>query len=118
MRISDIYSTDGILKETGRRIKQARISADMTQKHLSEACGVSLRCVARLEAGEDVQFSNLIRVITALGLKDNLETLIPDQTLRPSYFVKEEKTRYRVRHKAGSDGESDSLKAWKWGDES
>ena len=46
-------------------------------------------------------------------MTDNLDYLIPDGTIRPSYLLRESKPRYRATpiNKRGSKTE------WKWGDE-
>lgn len=99
------------MDEIGRRIKIYRVSFGMTQEELAEKSGVSVRSISRLEQGSSVQMDNLLRILIALGLDSNIELLIPDQTQRPSYYLREsEKVRVRV-------GKDNKKQEFKWGDE-
>ena len=116
MSIRDIYSVDGILKEIGSRVRQYRISCSMTQKMLAVQSGVSLRSIVRLEAGEDIMFGNLIRILDSLGLKNNLEMLAPDMSRRPSHLVSGNGQRKRASSPR-TKMKVTAQKKWKWGDE-
>ena len=101
------------INEIGIRIKQYRINMEMTQQELADKAGISSRSVLRLEQGETVQLENFIRVLSALGIEDNLELLIPDQTKRPSYYLNNE-IKKRARKKKTN---LESGNRFKWGDE-
>ena len=101
------------INEIGIRIKQYRINMEMTQQELADKAGISCRSVQRLEQGETVLLENFIRVLSALGIEDNLELLIPDQTKRPSYYLNNE-IKKRVRKKKTN---LESGHRFKWGDE-
>ena len=99
------------IKELGQKIKTYRIMNEMSQQDLEDKSGVSKRSISRLEQGESVQADNLFKIIIALGLGDNIELLVPDQTKRPSYYLeKTEGTVKRVRKKREKN-------EFKWGDE-
>lgn len=99
------------IRELGQKIKTYRIMKDMSQQDLEDKSGVSKRSISRLEQGESVQLDNLFKILIALGLGENIELLIPDQTKRPSYYLKEsERQSKRVRRKPEKD-------VFKWGDE-
>lgn len=99
-------------KLIGNRIKQYRIYAGLSQKDLENESGVSVRSISRLEQGASIQLESLIKILLALNLEENIDLLIPDQTKRPSsYLKKSERPRQRVRKK---DGQASSFK---WGDE-
>lgn len=99
-------------KNIGERLKQYRINAEMTQQDLENKSGVSVRSISRLEQGSSVQLESLIKILSALNLESNLDLLIPDQTKRPSFYLKgNEKPKQRVRKKAKA---ADNFK---WGDE-
>lgn len=66
-----------MLEELGRRVRQQRITLELTQAGLAEESGVPLRAVERLEAGESIALEKFIRVLRALRLVWNLEQLIP-----------------------------------------
>ncbi len=99
-------------KLLGNRIKQYRINAEMSQQDLENESGVSVRSISRLEQGASVQLESLIKILMALKLDGNIDLLVPDQTKRPSYYLKDsERQRQRVRRKKSSTG------GFKWGDE-
>ena len=87
----------------------------MTQKQLADRSGVSLRSIQRFEKGEDIQFSNLVKLLNALGLTNNLEMLVPDVTGRPSAYVKQTPKRQRVR--VIKDDPVKDTETFKWGDD-
>lgn len=99
------------IKELGQKIKTYRIMSGMSQQDLEELSGVSKRSISRLEQGESVQVDNLFKILVSLGLGDNIELLVPDQTKRPSYYLeKSESIPQRVRKKTVKND-------FKWGDE-
>lgn len=99
------------IKELGQKIKIYRIMNEMSQQDLEDKSGVSKRSISRLEQGESVQVDNLFKILLALGLGNNIELLVPDQTKRPSYYLeKAESKPKRVRKKTGKS-------VFKWGDE-
>ena len=99
------------ISELGQKIKMYRIMNEMSQQDLEDKSGVSKRSISRLEQGESIQLDNLFKIIIALGLADNIEMLVPDQTKRPSYYLeKAENKPKRVRKKTEKTN-------FKWGDE-
>ena len=71
-----------------------------------------MRSISRLEQGASVQVESLFKILIALHLEENIELLIPDQTKRPSYYLKDyEKQKQRVRKKKVNNN------TFKWGDE-
>jgi len=99
------------ISELGRKIKQYRISQEMSQQDIVDATGISKRSISRLEQGESVQVDTLFKVLIALNLGNNIELLVPDQTKRPSYYLYAEKDRpQRVRKKIKKTN-------FKWGED-
>ena len=99
------------IEELGRKIKAYRIAKELSQQDICDMTGVSKRSISRLEQGETVQVDNLFKVLLALGLGNNIEMLVPDQTLRPSYYLKKaDEQPKRVRKKTVKN-------TFKWGDE-
>lgn len=99
------------IRELGQKIKTYRIMKEMSQQDLEDESGVSKRSISRLEQGESVQVDNLFKIIIALGLGENIELLVPDQTKRPSYYLdRRENKPKRVRKKTQKN-------EFKWGDE-
>ena len=69
---------DAVLGALGERLTRRRLDRDYTQVQLAERAGVGRRAVQRLEAGEPVLTSALIRVLRALGALDELDSGIPE----------------------------------------
>ena len=99
------------IKDLGKKIKIYRIMKEMSQQDLADQTGVSKRSISRLEQGESVQLDNLLKILLALELGDNIELLVPDQTKRPSYYL--DKTDSRPKRVRKRTEKSD----FKWGDE-
>ena len=99
------------IKDLGEKIKIYRIMKEMSQQDLEDQTGVSKRSISRLEQGKSVQLDNLLKILLALELGDNIELLVPDQTKRPSYYL--DKTDSRPKRVRKRTEKSD----FKWGDE-
>lgn len=56
------------ITEFSRRLTRHRLNQDLTQAQLAREAGISLRTVARIEAGDAVQLESFLRAIVALGL--------------------------------------------------
>lgn len=111
MRINPASSDTEVLLETGERLKRLRISSMMTQADLAAATGVSLRTIKNMEAGRDVAFSTMVRVMRILKVLQNLDDAIPEPTVSPNEIIRLGKQRQRVRRIVRKPA------AWKWGDE-
>lgn len=99
-------------KLLGERIKQYRVNAGVSQKDLEEISGVSVRSISRIEQGASVQLESIIKILSALNLDENLELLVPDQTIRPSYYLEHsERKKQRVRKRTNRKTH------FTWGDE-
>jgi transcriptional regulator with XRE-family HTH domain len=110
-RVSD----SAILSEVGKRISQARLNTNITQKYLAKEAGISHRTLTRIEVGESVQFINIIRVLRALNMLDNLNLLVPKTPESPLQKLKLKKQRQRASN------QQEKLKKdsnWTWGNES
>ena len=89
------------------------MNLQMTQAELSKMTGISLRNIVRIEKGEDTQIKNVIKILSALHLQNNLDLLIPDESDRPIYKIKSEKN--KKRNRASTVKSKDSK--YVWGDE-
>ena len=109
-------SSRSALHEIGSRLKAYRIDYPLSQVELADKSGVAVRSISRMESGEDIQFANLIKVLIALDLDDNLDMLVPDPTKRPSYYLNDKpivSQRKRARKKTLNTRDKDI----RWGDE-
>jgi transcriptional regulator with XRE-family HTH domain len=105
------------LAEIGARVKAYRIDYSLSQQELADKAGISRRSVVNMENGEDVQFSTLIKSLIALGLDSNLDMLVPDPKMRPSYYLKEKSVTHQ-RKRISKKKPKDPKTTFKWGDES
>ena len=102
-----------VLAELGLRLTQARLGRNFTQAQLADAAAVSKRTVERLETGQSVQLSNLVRVLDALDLTRNLELLVPAAGPRPMELLR---NRGKRRQRA-SRSKTDPGRPWAWNDD-
>lgn len=100
------------LKELGERIRQQRITRNYTQSQFGKKCGLSISTITRIENGEDSKLSNIIRVLSALDLQENLESLIPKQAVSYKQIYEQTPVRRRAARKHIAAG-----KAWVWGED-
>jgi putative transcriptional regulator len=80
-------SAAAIAEELGRRLKQARLNADLTQQQVSERSGVSRKVVLSAEHGK-VQLESLVAILQALKLTQNLGAFLPEQAISPLQLLK------------------------------
>lgn len=115
MDIEPHMSDKAILTDLGHRLNRRRIDLELTQAELAEEAGVSKRTVERVEAGESVQTTNLIRILRAMNLLDAFNAAIPVVGPRPMDLLKlRGKERQRASSKTRNQEPRDK---WSWGDE-
>ena len=89
----DFYTPSEISNILGDRLKQRRLSLNLTQKSLAEKSGVGVSTVARIESGQGGTLDNLIHIAIALGMVNEfaqlfvippagIEDIIAKQSLR------------------------------------
>ena len=97
MKISSNENEKAILVELGQRIKQNRISLNITQAELAQKCGVSPSTETRIENGEDSKMSNYIKILSGLNLLSNMDIMIPE--VQPDFKALYEQKASRKRAK-------------------
>jgi transcriptional regulator with XRE-family HTH domain len=121
MQITQYLPDEDVLAELGARLERVRLERNVTQRELAAAAGVGRKAVQRIEAGESITLTSLVRMLRALGLLEGLERLIPATTPSPIELLQ---TRGRPRRRAS--GERAKRKGsppperdnpWRWGDE-
>jgi transcriptional regulator with XRE-family HTH domain len=114
--ISPYASDDVVLRELGSRIAETRVRLETTQRDLADEAGVGIATVKRLEAGRAIGTDNLLRILRALGLIENLDRLVPPPPPSPIERLEQARgERRRARASRGRDGSRGP--AWRWGDE-
>jgi putative transcriptional regulator len=117
--MSTTMNDRAILAELGRRLEQIRLARNMTQQEVATRSGVARKAVQRLEAGQPVTTTNLIRVLGTLGLGDALDRLAPEPAPSPVDLYK---LRGKARRRASGGhakrrGPTGGATSWRWGDE-
>lgn len=116
MRIERTNSDEAVLAELGRRLARGRLERNLTQEQLAREAGISKATVERLEAGQPVNSTSLIRVLRSLDRLEGLDVLVPEPLPSPIERIRL-KGRER-RRAAGSRGAGRSQKTqpWTWAD--
>lgn len=76
MNSFDFYTAPEICTELGARLKQQRLLKPLSQEDLANKAGLGVSTVQRIEQGNGGTFENVIRLIMALGLIDQMESLL------------------------------------------
>ncbi len=114
MNIDGSNSEIEVLKELGVRLADYRIRVPLTQAELARKTGLSVHTITNIESGRSVQMSNLIKVLRALGLQQNLDIIVPKVIDHPTELHKIGRNRQRATSPVyRKNGESQ----FKWGDE-
>ena len=110
MKITRYENKQGILKEIGTRIKQYRISLNITQADFADRCGISSSTLVRIENGIDSKFSNFIKILNGLRLLENMDILVPE--MQPGFKALYEQKKPRQRAKSSRANPKSN---WVWG---
>ena len=101
-------SDKAILTELGERVSRQRLNRNVTQTDLAEKAGVARIVVQRLEGGRGCTLENLIRILRALELLDQLDAFLPEPGLSPLQLAK-----FRGRERLRAVGRRQGLAARK-----
>lgn len=83
----DNKTADAIAEEMGERLKQARLNRNLTQSQVAEVAGIARKTVISAEKGK-VQLNNLIAILMALDLTEQLDLFLPQQDISPLQLAK------------------------------
>ena len=109
MKISSNENEKSILAELGQRIRQNRISLNITQAELAQKCGVSPSTETRIENGEDSKMSNYIKILSGLNLLSNMDIMIPE--VQPDFKALYEQ---KVSRKRAKPTDKKPTSNWTW----
>jgi transcriptional regulator with XRE-family HTH domain len=118
MEIVNDHTDETVSRELGRRLRRFRLGRNLGQSQLAEQAGVGRATLQRLEDGEAVNLTTLLRVLRALDQLGTLDLLLPEPAPSP---LEELERRSGERQRAGAprgrDQEEEPDSPWRWGDE-
>jgi transcriptional regulator with XRE-family HTH domain len=118
MRFDQLTTDGAVLAELGRRIARHRLARNWTQLELAAQAGVGRATVQRLEAGQSVQMTSLVRLLRTLGLLEGLDAAIPESVHLPIAQLERERRRTRKRASTPRHPRTEGAeKPWTWADE-
>lgn len=95
-------SNNALLVQIGLKVKSRRITANLTQKQLSEQAGVALSAVGNIEKGQNSSLLTLIQVLRTIKSLDLLEPFFREEEISPIAYaeaLRKNATPKRVRNK-------------------
>ena len=117
MKIEASFSDSAVLEELGERLARTRLERNLSQERLATEAGLSKATVERLEAGEPVKSTSLIRILRALGQLEALDQWLPEPLPSPIERIHlQGRRRRRARSSRGKPG-TEEKGPWRWGDE-
>ncbi len=93
-------SFEEICAELGARLRRQRLAQLITQKELAARAGLSVGTVKTLEATGQSSLDSLVRVVSALGLVDELSGLFVLKTNSIAAMERAERTERLERKRA------------------
>ena len=116
MQIDATTNNINALKELGTRLKNIRISQNLTQAELADKSGVALKTITRAEQGENIALDKILNLLRALNLLANINQLLPEPDIKPAESCNSPKTKDKQRSRVRKS-ETKPLSNWIWGDE-
>ncbi len=112
MNIED-KSVKAMLSTLGRRLRRARLNANLTQSDLGRQAGVSLKTVRNAEDGQNISLETLILLLHGVGFARDLDLLMADRGPSPiEMAARLGRTRQRA---TGSRAKAkDEADTWQW----
>ena len=117
----DHLSNQHILEQIGTRFLAARLNKNITQQELAKLSGVNEKTISNLEKGaKSVGILNMIAILRALDLLDQLNSFMPEPPPRAAALLKTEKKRRTVRQRASNKANkplATDARPWVWGED-
>lgn len=92
--------TPDVIRNLGMRFRDYRLRMNLTQKEISEAAAISKTTLSKFESGNvsDISLGTLLRLLKAIGLSENWNTLLPELPESPYLYNGNMSKKQRVRH--------------------
>jgi transcriptional regulator with XRE-family HTH domain len=122
MHLEDLLTDDAVVRELGHRLGRLRLARNISQEALGQIAGVSRATIIRVERGESVQMSTMVKLWRALDLLPDIDHAVPERLDTPiAQLDRERRRRTRQRATARRPGErpssDDAGRPFRWGDE-
>lgn len=94
-------SNPEIISELGRRFKEYRLSAMLTQKEAAERAGVSLITLRQFENGRsyNINMNNFLAMLRVVGCLEQVDELLPEMPVSAYAMARlMQKNPKRIRH--------------------
>ena len=119
MRLHELMNDDAVLAELGRRLERHRVESNRTQAEMAAQAGIGRATLQRLERGESVQMTSMIKLLRTIGLLAALDAAVPESIDLPIAQLEREqrKTRQRARGNRGGSPAESAGEPWTWGAE-
>lgn len=117
MKITSLMTDDTVLAELGKRVNGIRVEQNLTQAELAREAGLAKRTIERLESGEPVALSALLRVARVLLLLDRLDEFIPEHRPTPMDLLARQGHRKQRASQPRNLPKSEPAQPWIWGED-
>ena len=107
-------SAERLARDIGAKLERLRLTRNIKQSTLAQNAGISVRTLRRLESGEGATLDSFVRVLSSIGLAQNLDLLLPDPHIRP---IERVKTGGAERQRSSARKADGPKTPWQWGDE-
>lgn len=87
MKFTDLKTPQAKGQELGERLKQVRLNLNLTQDEVGKSAGISRYSVKQLENGKG-GVQDLMALLIALDIVDQLDNLVPPQQISPLQILK------------------------------
>ncbi len=106
-------SVDQAQRALGERLRAARLAANLSQKSLAEAAGVSIKTVANAEDGQNVSVETLLLLMRGLGRLSDIEDVLREEGPSPIELARRQgQQRQRASGERGRANEPGD--DWQW----
>lgn len=94
------YSTPELVRLLGRRFREFRMQADLTQKDVAHQTGLTVATIYKFEKGvaTNISLGTFLLLLKSIGQIDAIDNVLPELPESP-YLYKQEKKVQRIRHK-------------------
>jgi transcriptional regulator with XRE-family HTH domain len=122
MHLTDLHTDDAVLRELGQRLERLRLARNISQEELAGSAGLSRATIIRVERGESVQMSTMVKLWRALDLLAEIDTAVPERHKMPIAAVERERRgrdrlRATARHLRQQPAAGDTDQRFRWDDE-